>query len=120
MTLLFVCLFVQVITPCSEHLFQTTNQNQLNTWVAALQETTEEALKHSNPTKKPLTPTRTSSSDLSKSVSQSVLEVVPDAMNIILRVPGNQECADCGSTVGKFSGPPILQSSSPAVHAKSI
>ena len=71
--------------------------------MAALQETTEEALKHSNPTKKPITPTRKNSSELSKSMSvtQSVFEAVPDAMNIILGVPGNHKCADCGSTVGK-------------------
>lgn len=98
---MLVCLFVQVITPSSEHLLQTTNQNQLDTWVAALQETTEEALKQSNPTKKLLMPTSTSGSELSRSVSQPVSEVVPEAMNIILGMRGNQECADCGSTVGE-------------------
>lgn len=97
---MFMCIHdVQVITPSTEHLFQTINENQMSTWVAALQETTEEALKHSDlGSRKPPT---TQGRKFSRAASQQVLEAVPDAMNIILNIPGNNKCADCSSTVGR-------------------
>ncbi len=71
----------------------------MSSWVAALQETTEESLKYSNPSSKkmPVSPATPASAD-----SISTFEPVPNAMNIILGIPGNNQCADCGSTVGKL------------------
>ena len=84
----------QVISPTTEHLFQALNNQQMGSWVSALQETTEEALKR--------TDHRVSRPDLLTSNSSSdSLEVVPNAMREILAVPGNTECADCSSKVGE-------------------
>lgn len=96
----YVVLFLQVITPSTEHLFQTINVEQVNSWVAAMQETTEEALKHSNPIKKAPLPFSSSSSYGQNYVTH---EPVPDAMLIILSIPGNDLCADCGSTYGTYN-----------------
>ena len=74
-----------------------------------MQETTEEALKHStvNSTKKKSLPAL-SSGDCHKpsraAASSPVAEPVANTMNIILGVAGNQQCADCGSTVGEQCG----------------
>ncbi len=71
----------------------------MNSWTTALQETTEETLKHSDLSSKKitLTPARSASVPLSE-------EVVPNALDIILSVAGNHECADCGSMQGKGAG----------------
>jgi len=87
---------VQVISPTSEHLFQAVNDQQMQSWVAALQETTEEALKR--------TDHRASRPELLTSVtSMESVELVSNAMQEILAVPGNKVCADCSSTVGEYT-----------------
>lgn len=82
----------RVISPTTEHLFQAINDQQMMSWVKALQETTEEALKR--------TDHRVSRPELLMSNSSyDSLEIVPNAMKEILAVPGNTECADCSSKV---------------------
>ena len=89
-----------MISPCSEHLFQALNDQQLQAWVKAMQETTEEALKNSDPgQRKPLPDfTRTQSADRIDGSGAAV----PDALELILGVPGNRQCADCSSTTGEW------------------
>ncbi len=99
----FCCCFSrydQVISPSSEHLFQTTSHHHMEAWVSAMQETTEEALKQAtvSTTKKPTFSTSSSGGVL----DPPIYEPVGDAMNLILSVPGNQECADCGSIAGEW------------------
>lgn len=85
---------LQVISPTTEHLFQSLNEQQMNMWVSALQETTEEALKR--------TDHRPSRSDLINSTnSVDTMDLVPHAMKEIRKIQGNKDCADCSSTIGK-------------------
>ena len=88
-----------MISPSSEHLFQTTSQHHMEAWVSAMQETTEEALKQCtvSTTKRPTF----STSSCGGILDPPIYEPIPDAMNIILSVPGNQACADCSSSVGE-------------------
>ena len=67
-----------------------------------MQETTEEALKNSNPGQRAPLPdfTRCQSAD---KIDGSVVPV-PDALKLILSVPGNRQCADCSSTTGESGG----------------
>ena len=89
-----------MISPCSEHLFQALNEQQLQSWVKAMQETTEESLKNSDPgQRKPLPDfTRTQSADR---IDGSEVPV-HDALALILSIPGNRQCADCSSTTGEL------------------
>ena len=67
-------------------------------WVNALQETTEEALKRADHrVSKPELMLSSSSID-----SMASMEIVPNAMKEILAVPGNRACADCSSTTGQY------------------
>ena len=87
-------MFMQVISPTTEHLFQAVNEQQMSMWVSALQETTEEALKRTDhlPSRYDL---------MNSTTSIDSMDVVPHAMKEIRTIQGNKECADCSSTIGK-------------------
>lgn len=82
---------LQVISPTSEHLFQTLSEQELQFWVDALQKTTVEVLKKFETCPQELL-------DQQEGGDGGDADVVPDAMALILAVPGNKQCADCSST----------------------
>ena len=66
-----------------------------------MQEATEEALKNSDPGRRPPPPDFTRSYSMERTDGGSAEVAVPDALKLILSVPGNRQCADCSSTTGK-------------------
>ena len=91
-----------MISPSSEHLFQVLNEQQLQSWVKSMQEATEEALKNSDPGRRPPPPDFTRSHSVERTDGGgSATVAVPNALNLILSVPGNRQCADCSSTTGE-------------------
>ena len=74
----------------------------MNIWVSSLQETTEEVLKKiDHRGHKPKISTSVQVQDAAAEKGPGS-ELVPNAMELILSVPGNKQCADCSSTIGEY------------------
>ena len=85
--------FGQVISPTSEHLFQALSSQDQEAWVHTLQSCTAQAIKRSSG-RPELSAVRLRGGGSEETQG----EVVPDAMNLILDIPGNRTCADCSSS----------------------
>ena len=83
----------QVISPSSEHLFQALSTQDELAWVHALQNCTAQAIKMSSGRK--LSAVKEEKAGGRETERE---EIVHDAMNLILAVPGNRTCADCSSS----------------------
>ena len=69
-----------------------------------MQEATEESLKNSDPGRRPPPPDFTRSHSVERidgGANPASSEAVPNALDLILGVPGNRQCADCSSTTGE-------------------
>ena len=69
-----------------------------------MQEATEESLKNSDPGRRPPPPpdfTRSQSDERTDGANSAATVAVPNALDLILSVPGNRQCADCSSTTGE-------------------
>ena len=88
---------LQVISPSSEHLFQTLNEQDLHFWTDALQKTTAEALQKFETSPQALSAQQNGGGE-GGGEGGGTTDIVPDAMVLILVVPGNRQCADCTST----------------------
>jgi hypothetical protein len=86
---------LQVISPSSEHLFQALSSQEQQAWVQALQNCTAQAIKRSSG--------RQVEKEERGGGSEAPGETVPDAMSLILAVPGNRTCADCSSSVVEWA-----------------
>ena len=91
--LLYCPCCLQVISPSSEHLFQTLNEQDLHFWMDALQKTTAEALQKFETCPQALPAQQEGGGE-----GGGTTDIVSDAMALILAVPGNRQCADCTST----------------------
>ena len=91
------CSCLQVISPSSEHLFQTLNEQDLHFWTDALQKTTAEALQKFETSPQTL-PVQQDGGGEGGGEGGGTTDIVPNAMVLILAVPGNKQCADCTST----------------------
>ena len=90
--LYFLPLSLQVISPTSEHLFQALSSQDQEAWVKTLQNCTAQAIKSSSG--RQMSAVRVEK----MGESEAEGEAVPDAMSLILAVPGNRTCADCSSS----------------------
>jgi hypothetical protein len=88
----------RVISPTSEHLFQALSSQDQEAWVRALQNCTAQAIKSSSG--RQLSAVRM---ERTGGGSETEAETVPDAMNLILAVPGNRTCADCSSSAVEWA-----------------
>jgi hypothetical protein len=79
----------RVISPTTEHLFQTLSEKDMQSWMSAVQEGIEGAIKHGD------TGTRTLKHKKDDEIGG---ELVSNANKLLLKVPGNKQCADCSST----------------------
>lgn len=94
----------RLISPSSEHLFQALSSQEQTAWIHALQSSTAQALKKSSgriQSPPPVDKGTTVSDGGCRETAEG--EMVPDAMTLILNVPGNRTCADCSSSVVEWA-----------------